>query len=137
MPFLIPCITSSPFIIFCPHILKTPYHLFAHILLLQHITYPLWSIYIYMCRTEIIKLHLVLAEFPSLISDDTLMNFARIFFLDLAGKKSDDLYERVTVCFFSTLNANHIRRNRPHYAQCKIVDAYWTSSHRLANETGE
>jgi len=40
VPFLIPYITLSPFIIFCPHVFKIPYHLFARILLLQHITTP-------------------------------------------------------------------------------------------------
>ena len=40
MAFLIPYISLSPFIIFCRHVFRIPYHLFARILLLQHITYP-------------------------------------------------------------------------------------------------
>ena len=40
MPFLYPILLLSPFIIFCPRVFKIPYHLFARILLLQHITTP-------------------------------------------------------------------------------------------------
>ena len=40
MPFWYPILLLSPFINFCPHVFKIPYHLFAHILLLQHMTYP-------------------------------------------------------------------------------------------------
>jgi len=39
MSFLIPYITLTPIIIFSSHVLKIPYHLFAHILLLQLMTY--------------------------------------------------------------------------------------------------
>ena len=38
VPFLIPYITLQSIYNFCP--LRIPYHLFTHILLLQHITYP-------------------------------------------------------------------------------------------------
>jgi hypothetical protein len=41
MPFLIPYITLNPFIIFCPHVFKIPYHLFTRIFLLQSLTTPL------------------------------------------------------------------------------------------------
>ena len=41
--FEYPILLLSPIIIFRPHVSKIPYHLFTHILLLQHITYPLWS----------------------------------------------------------------------------------------------
>ena len=38
--FWYPILLLSPIIIFSPQVFKIPYHLFAHILLLQHITYP-------------------------------------------------------------------------------------------------
>jgi hypothetical protein len=40
MSFSIPYITLTPIIIVSSHVFKIPYHLFAHILLLQLMTYP-------------------------------------------------------------------------------------------------
>ena len=39
--FEYPILLLSPIIIFRPHVSKIPYHLFAHIFLLQYITYPM------------------------------------------------------------------------------------------------